>query len=396
MRVKINILKKEVVAEVEKIAEKLVKISEDIFNKPEIGGKEYYAVEKLTEELQKNGFIVKKNVGGLETSFTAVFNCDKKGPTLAFLCEYDALVELGHACGHNLSGVASIGAAICLSKLKKELNGRIICIGTPGEENFNGKILMAKKGVFDDVDVAMMVHAGDRHNTRLICLAADEIEFSFVGKPSHAAAAPYEGRNALDAIIMLFNSVNALRQQLKEDVRIHGIIIKGGDAVNIIPDNTEAKFNIRSQSRKYLNTVTEKVKNCARGASLQTQTRLKINYFADSCDDLLRNDTLSKEYEENILLFDEEIDREPKLLGSSDIGNVSYLVPTIHPMVKTTSKGVSLHTKQLAKDAYSEQGHRGLIIGTKALAMTGLKVLLDSDFFSNIKTEFNEKLKILK
>jgi metal-dependent amidase/aminoacylase/carboxypeptidase family protein len=241
----------------------------------------------------------------------------------------------------------------------------------------------------------MITQAGDRHCVHPVFLANDGIQFTFMGKASHAAAAPQEGINALDSVIMLFNSVHALRQQLKEEARIHGIIVKGGEAVNIIPDLTIAQFSIRARTRKYLNEIVEKVKNCARGAAIQTGSKLKISYFEKSVDDYIGNDALTEEYSRNMGLLGESTDPESKISGSSDIGNLSYLIPTLCPVVKIAVKGVELHTIEMAHSSYSKTGNHGLVVGTKALSMTGLRVLSDNDFFGTVKNNFKKIKKLI-
>ena len=258
-------LKESVAAEIDRLKSQSIEMANHIFDNPELSQKEFKSMDYLVEELKKNGFKVTKGVGGLETAFRAEFDTGKPGPSAAFIAEYDALVNLGHACHHHIIASASVNTAIALSRIADKLCGNIICVGTPSEEWMDAKGLMIKNGAFKEIDVALMIHGGARNNNKLIVLAVDGLEFSYKGKAAHAAAAPYEGINALDAVILLFNAVNALRQQLKEDVKIHGNVIKGGDAVNIIPEFASARFYIRSQHRKYLNEVIEKVKNCARG-----------------------------------------------------------------------------------------------------------------------------------
>ena len=323
----------------------------------------------------------------------ATFECGNKGPAVALLSEYDALPILGHAVAHNLTGIASVGAAIALSKISKDLSGKIICIGTPGETSFDSKVLMIKDSIFKDIDYTLIVQSGDGHYVNPLYLAEEGLQFTFRGKASHAAAAPHQGINALDAILLLFDSINALRQQLKEDVRIHGIILKGGEAVNIIPDHTVARFSIRSKKRKYLNEVIEKIKNCAKGAALQTGASVKISYFEKSIDNLLRNEVLSKEYADNLTSLGETIDPDLKIFGSSDVGNISYLMPTISPMIQVAEKGTELYTKQMTNSANSQLGHNGLIIGAKTLAMTCVKIMSDDNFGKNVKEYFNKQLK---
>jgi amidohydrolase len=319
----------------------------------------------------------------------------EKSPVIAFLCEYEALPNLGHGSGHNITSIMSVGAAIALSRLKKNITGRVMCIGTPGESKFNSKLLMLDDGIFNNVDVFMIAQAGDRHSIDPQYLANDDIQFTFMGKASHAAAAPQEGINALDAVLLFFNSVHALRQQLKEDARVHGIITRGGEAVNIIPDLSIAQFSIRAKTRKYLNEVVDKVKNCARGAAIQTGCKLKISFFEKSVDDYIGNQVLMDEYIKNLEIIGESIDPVSKVFGSSDIGNLSYIKPTLCPVVKIASKGVELHTIEMANASFSKVGYQGLITGTKAMALTGLKMLTDNNFYNKVRTSFKKVKKTI-
>lgn len=389
----INDIKNKVKTEIDNLSEQLIELSDYLFEHPEIAGEEYEASEIIIEELKKHGFKVKKGISGITTSFMATFECGNKGPAVALLSEYDALPTLGHAVAHNLTSIASVGAAIALSKISKNLSGKIICIGTPGETSFDSKVLMIKDTIFKDIDYTLIVQAGDRHCVNPIYLAEEGLQFTFRGKASHAATAPHQGINALDAILMLFDSINALRQQLKEDVRIHGIILKGGEAVNIIPDHTVARFSIRSKKRKYLNEVIEKIKDCAKGAALQTGAAVKISYFEKSIDNLLGNEVLSNEYADNLTSLGETIDPDSKIFGSSDVGNISYLMPTISPIIQVAEKGTELYTKQMTNSANSQLGHNSLIIGAKTLAMTCIKIMSDNNFEKNVKEYFNKQLK---
>jgi amidohydrolase len=359
-----------------------------IFDHPEVGGEEHTAKEYLVKELKENGFTVEEGVGGFDTSFRAEFMCKKGGPGVSFIAEYDALPGINHACHHHLIASASVNSAIAISKMKEALYGTIYCIGTPAEEVMNAKGIMWKNGAFDGVDVGLMVHGGSMNNTNLIVLAYDIIEFTFRGKAAHAAAAPYEGKNALDAVIMLFNSVNALRQQLKDDVRIHGIILHGGDAVNIIPEHATARYVIRAQKRTSLEEVLSKLKNCAKGAELQTGTKLDISYYEKAGNDLLLNTTLMHEYEKNLIDIGGTLTDGPVLLGSSDIGNLSYYIPVIHPMIKTADDNCALHTKEFLNYGKSDIAFEGMIAGMKSLAMTGVRLLTDRAFFNKVREEF--------
>lgn len=310
------------------------------------------------------------------------------------MVEYDALEDLGHACGHNLSGVASIGAAIVVKDIltRHGLPGRVIALGTPGEELLSGKVPMVETGVFDDVDVAMMVHMFDRTILDPNFIAVEGLEFKFHGRPSHAAGAPEEGVNALNGIIQTFDNINALRQHVKDGVRIHGIITHGGSAVNIVPEKAVGKFFVRAEERKYLDEVVEGVRNCAEGAAVATGTDLEITTFGSN-EELKNNPVLTDVFGDNVRRYQEKvIETTEEVLGSTDAGNVSKTVPTIHPTLSIAKEGTSLHTEEFARAACSEEGFLGMTIAAKALALTALDLIADNDLMDRIRGTFHEHI----
>lgn len=238
-----------IIKEIQGLKEQLCEINDYICNNPEMGNQEFKAVKKLTSFLKSNEFSVETNLIGKPTAFKSVYDSKKPGPSIAFLCEYDALPEIGHGCGHNMIGTMSCGAAAGLSKVLHETGGRIVVLGTPAEETDGAKVDMAKKGVFNDIDAAMILHPEDKTYESGDSLAMDAIQFDFRGKASHAASSPHEGVNALDAVILTFNGINALRQHVTSDVRIHGIIKEGGKAANVVPDRAIAQFYVRAGKR---------------------------------------------------------------------------------------------------------------------------------------------------
>ena len=384
-------LKETIKKEIDKLKSDSIRLADYIFDNPELSQKEFKSKKYLVEELKKNGFKVKGGIGGFKTSFKAEYKFEKSGPAVVFIAEYDALPKLGHACHHHIIASSSVNTAIALSHISSDLGGKVVVIGTPAEELMDTKGIMFKNKVFDKTDVSLMFHGGCRNNTKLIVLALNGLEFTYKGKAAHAAAAPWNGINALDAVIMLFNSINALRQQLKPDVRIHGNITHGGDLLSIIPDKAIARFIIRSENKGYLNEIVKKVKKCAKGAALQTGNELTISTFEDPGSDLLENTPLIEEYERNFKSLGEELDTESFLLGSSDIGNLSYFMPVIHTMVKTAVGNSDLHTKEFLKYGKSKIAYEGMIKGMKAMAMTAIRVLIDKDFLKDIKNDFKEK-----
>lgn len=388
--VKRNDLKKEVLSKIGAIEKSMIKLSSWIHDHPELSFQEFKAVHRLTSELDNHGFQIRTGLADLETSFKATYQKAGRSPVICLMAEYDALEGLGHACGHNLSGVASIAAGISLSKVmsKHKLDGTILVMGTPGEEMYSGKVKMVNVGVFENIDVAMMTHMSDRNVIKPKVIALDGLEFNFTGKSSHAALAPDKGINALNGVLQTFRNIDALRQHVRDGVRIHGIITKGGDAVNIVPEKATARFYVRFATREYLDEVTEKVKNCAQAASLATGAEVNIlNY--ESSDDLKHNPTLSEVFKENLKQFCNDI--EDETIGpwaSTDVGNVSKVVPTIQPLIKAAPRGTPLHTKEFAKAAGSQIGHKGLLIAAKTLALTVIDLLTQPDLLEKIRDDF--------
>ncbi|MFC5453017.1 M20 family metallopeptidase [Paenibacillus aestuarii] len=375
-------------------ADRFKAISSFIGANPELGHEEFLAFARLTEELEHHGFQVERGVLDIPTAFLATYDSGKPGPVVAFLAEYDALAELGHACGHHLICMMSIGAAVGLKAVIAETGGVIRVYGTPAEETKGAKVPMAAAGMFHDVDIALMAHPYYTYEKSGESLAMDAIQYEFFGRPAHAAAQPYEGINALDAVLQLFNSINALRQQVKSDARIHGIISEGGKAPNIIPDYAVAQFYIRSATRAYTNELVEKVLRCAEGAALQTGCTLRTSNYEFSYDELRTNETFSEVFTANLYAMgvqpnEIEIGKDH---GSLDLGNVSIQCPTIHPFVKIIDEKHNLHTKEFRDLAMQERALDSMIFTAKVLAQTAYDVLSDAALLERIKAEFKAKI----
>jgi amidohydrolase len=389
-------MKQAIVKHIEQLKDELFQVSQYIGTHPELGHEEFKASQLLTETLEGHGFDVTKEVCGLRTAFEAVFDSGIEGPTIGFMAEYDALPGLGHACGHNLIATMSIGAAIGLSKVLGNCGGKIIVYGTPAEETVGGKVTMTEAGIFNHLDVAMMVHPSAVHAESGSSLAMDAIQFEFFGKSAHAAASPHEGINALDAVIQTFNGINALRQHVTSDVRIHGIIPQGGKAANIVPDYAVAQFYVRAKHRHYLNELLEKVKGCAQGAALATGTRLETSFYELSYDDMITNDALSTAFSKNLSDLGVEASKiHPKDGGggSLDMGNVSHIVPSIHPYIQIMDQPCAAHTNEFREAALSERGFEGALLGAKSMAHTAYDVLRNPDLLHRVKQEFNSRKK---
>jgi amidohydrolase len=366
-------------------------ISIYIGENPELGHEEFKACEILTDTLKQHDFNVEIGICDLPTAFKATFDSGKAGPVIGFMAEYDALPELGHACGHNLIGTMGIAAGIGLSKVLSETGGKVIVYGTPAEETKGGKVTMAEAGIFEELDVAMMVHPLDSYMKSGDSLAMDAIQFEFFGKAAHAAASPHLGINALDAVLQTFNSINALRQHIKSDARIHGVITEGGKAANIVPDYAVAQFYVRAGKREEVNKLVEKVKQCAEGAALQTGATVKASFYEFSYDDMITNQTLSDLFTKQLVdlgVEPSEIQEQRDGSGSLDMGNVSQVVPSIHPYVKICNEAYACHTHEFREAAMSDQGRDAMILGAKSMALTGLEILTNKELLAKIKAEF--------
>ncbi len=382
-------LKKQLFAEIDRLAPEVFKLSDNLADNPEIGGEEINSAEKITAILEKHGLDVEKSFAGLPTAFKAkTFGSGNSRIKLALLAEYDALPDLGHACGHNVSGAISILAGLSLSKLANELPGSLDIIGTPDEEGDGGKITMSDKGIFDDYTLAMMIHLDNKNRTNSRLMALDGLEFVFYGKSSHAAAAPWEGRNALNGVQLMFHAVDMLRQHVKPDVRMHGIVDEGGYVCNIVPEKAVGHIFIRSEDRAYLDQVRKMVLDCAKGAALATQTEVEVNTLCPSLSDLKANDAAEELIRDCFEELGIDDHTDGKAFGSSDIGAMSYRCPTLHPTLALTEEDIKIHTREFLGLVKGETAHRAILNGARVLALAGLNVFMKRDLAENIKQDF--------
>lgn len=385
-------MKKFLVEELDHIKEKLWKISDHLYENPELGDEEYESMKLLVDYLQKHNFEVETGIVNRPTAFKAEFKSERPGPKIAYLAEYDALPGVGHGCGHNIIGTMSVGAGIILSKLVNKIGGSVVVLGTPAEETNGAKVPMSVAGVFDDIDVAMILHPGNISSESGDSLAMDAIQYEYTGKSAHAAASPEKGINALDSVIQLFNGINALREHVTSDVRIHGVISEGGQAANVVPDKAIAQFYIRAGERSTLNDVVKKVENIAQGAALMTGASLEISNYELSYDNMITNNVLSKTFTGNLQAISDQSVQTAKLdYGSIDMGNVSQVVPAIHPYIGLNDKSLVFHTKEFADQTITSDGHQTIVDGALALAQTGYDILTDAELLTEIKSEFNSK-----
>lgn len=382
-------MKERIKQEVEKHIDHLFDISKSLYDHPEMGNEEHFACKTLTDELRQQGFTVEHNICGLDTAFRAVYDSGKEGASVAFFCEYDALPGMGHGCGHNLIATMSLGAGIALKSVLDEIGGKIFVFGTPAEETNGSKVQMSEEGTFANITVGMMTHPNPVTEESGTSKAMYPLKVQYRGRTAHAAAAPEKGINALDAIILLFNSINALRQHVTKDVMFHGIISHGGDAPNVVPDFAEAKFYIRAANKKNMMAAVKKVEECAYGAEKMTGAKVTMTNFEDPFDDMQTNQTLSAVYNKNLLsLGEKEIRKASASIGSIDMGNVSYAIPSIHPWLGFGDEELILHSKEFADRTITEEGKQLIFKAAAAMAMTGYDVIQSAELQKEIAEEF--------
>jgi amidohydrolase len=336
----------------------------------------------LAAYLERNGFRVRRGVAGMKTAFRAEFSFGKGAPAVAFLCEMDALPSLGHACGHNIVGVVSACAAAALAEFGRAVfrSGKVVALGTPAEEMGYGKARMVEKKVFRGIDVAMMVHPSSRRHVAKGYLALHKLHFTYHGRSAHASAYPEHGINALDGVLLLFHGISALRQQLPDTVRVHGIITEGGQAPNIIPDRAKAYFYVRGEEEKELREAVARVKACAAGAATASRCRVSVEEGPYTLSPMKANPVLADAYRRSLRLLGLEESGAPtnRNRGSSDIGNVSQAVPTLQPNIPVASgERVEIHTRPFADATTRPSGIAGMMEGIRAMALTGYELFSD-------------------
>jgi len=373
---------------VDRLADELEVLSRQIHDHPELAYQEVKAAGWLADFLAKQGFKVERGVAGVETAFRGTIE-HGAGPTIAILCEYDALPQIGHACGHNVIATAGAGAGAALAAVRDKLPaGRVQVIGTPAEEGGGGKVKLIQGGVFKDVDAAMMIHGFDRWILHQDLLGIVRVGFEFRGKAAHASADPWEGVNALDAVIQTFNNVSMLRQQIRPDARIHGIVTHGGAAPNIIPEMAACTFYVRAAKLDYMWELHKRVLACAEGAAKATGCTVTVIDKEAPYEPLKRNDTLLGLFRANMTSVGAQESPAPDRLGSSDIGNVSQVIPAIQPMVQIAPAGTPIHSRAFEAAAVSPLARQGMCQAAKTMAMTTLDLLADPGLLKRARAEF--------
>ena len=384
--------------------EELVEISLDIHAHPELNYEEFYSASLLTDALERHGFEVERGIGGVETAFRGVLSGGGgDGPTVALLAEYDALPEIGHGCGHNLIAISNLGAGLGVKAALSSLPGRIVVLGTPAEERDGGKIRLLEAGAFDDIDIALSSHPSshltifdaDTPLGESWSLAAAKRTFRYHGKAAHASSMPEAGVNALNAVIHLFTGIDALRQHLRHDTRIHGVITDGGTAANVVPEFAAAYFMIRSPDRVYLNEVLERVVNVAEGAAQITGARLEIPTPEPTEEDVRPNTTLAAAAQANAESVGMRVDMPTSGRdadgGSTDFGNVSQVMPTFAMKFAVSREPVPGHSALMTEAAKSDLAHDNAIATAKVLGITACDLLADPGLIEAARAEFNDR-----
>jgi len=380
--------KKEICSYIDSIAPELIELSHSIHAQPELAYEEHFAHECLTKTLSEKGLEVEKGAYELDTAFEA--NAGSSGPIIALLCEYDALPGIGHACGHNIIAAAGIGAGLAASEFTEPFNGRLRILGTPAEEGGGGKVRMLNKGAFDSVEAVLMIHPADADLPNISSLAVQQLKATYTGKAAHAAAAPEKGINALDGAVLGYMGVAALRQHIAPDERLHGIFTNGGQKANIVPETAEAIWYARSSTMERLEILKARLVETLYGGARSAGCDIQIEWVNEPYAEVLDNTPLLEAYMKN----SESVGRFIKaaddggVVGSTDLGNVSHVVPSIHPMVKVAPKGTAIHTVDFEKCAKSEEGDKGLLDSAKSLAMTVLDCWNDPSLLKDAKDFF--------
>ncbi len=372
-----------------RLAPAVESLSSDLFRHPELSQQEHRSVDRLLRFLKKEGFRVERGLAGLSTAFLARKAGRRGGSRLALLAEYDALPEIGHACGHNLIGAAACGAAAALGRVIGTMQGEIAVVGTPAEETIGGKVIMADQGVFRRFDAAMMFHPSSENRVYTTSLACHSLEVVFRGRSAHAVAAPERGVNALQALIRLFNSVERLKRRLPREVRMPGVILEGGRRANIVPDRAVGRFSLRARDLTGLRRVEGVFRQAVKEAARATGARASIRAVDHPYADMVTNRTLAGLFKAELAQIGRKtVDTPRKGMGSLDMGNVSYCLPSIHPYVAVAPRSVPLHSASFARHAGGAGGRAGLKIATRALALVALEALSGDGTLERARREF--------
>ena len=402
-------MKQEVLNEINRQKEKLIQLSDYIHDHPQWDGHETLAAKVLTEYLKEQGFEVEIGIAGLPTAFRAVYEKGNGGPSIGFLCEYDALEGLGHGCGHHMQGPSCLGAAVALKRILENdkkgdkesdskddfvQNVRLVVYGTPAEETFGGKINMLNAGYFKDIDVALMMHGAPDTCTDIKCLALSSFDVTYLGKSAHAALAPEKGRSAFDSLLLAFQGVEFLREHVRDDVRMHYTMLELPGPENVVPDRAVGRFTLRSYSRDYLNEVIERFHDIIKGAALMSGTEFEIKELP-ALDNKIPVFSLNDLLMENAKQVGApQIVPPREKTGSTDFGNVMHQLPGACIRVQFVPVGTSSHTKAYVEAGKTDAAHNCVMYGAKILAGTAWDLITSPALLKKVKEEFIENRKI--
>ena len=395
MFAKIDEVKTQVVRRLDLLREEMTTLARQIHSKPEIGYQEHEASQLLVDFLKRHGFDARSPIAGMETAFLATSSERPGGSRVAILAEYDALPGLGHACGHNLIGTAAAGAGIAAASSLSGTDGGILVLGCPAEEacvdGAGGKVRLIQAGCFRDVDAALIFHPMPLTAVGGETSALAVLNFEFKGKAAHAAGNPWDGRNALDGVLLTFGAINALRQHTRDGIRLHGIVTHGGDAPNIVPEYAAARFFVRSPSTEDLNQTLPRVESCARGAAMATGTDVVISRAHHTYEAMRTNAILAGIIQRNLEKVGLRIEGRKKGKGSTDFGNVSRVTPACELSIRL-GDGIAPHTREFLEAANSDEGIEVMMLGAKVMAMTALDLLMSPEVLKTAKSEFQGTL----
>ncbi|MBD3948408.1 amidohydrolase [Tuanshanicoccus lijuaniae] len=384
--------REDIIKSVEEHIDDYMQIVETLYHHPEIGNEEFESMALLVDYLTQAGFETQAAYI-LPTAFLATYDTHKAGPTFAFMCEYDALPEVGHGCGHNLIAAIGVAAGVALKSVMDEFGGKVLVVGTPAEENFGGKVSLADAGVFDNVDVALMVHPDTRNGVGSRSNALYPLKFEFFGKNAHACR-PAEGASALDAAVMSYLQINLLRQFVAPHTYIHGVISDGGKAANVIPGYAAMEYYFRAPTIAYAKEVAAKAVKIVEGVCAANGTTFETSVYECPYDDTVINyrlaELLKAQYQSIGVMDVESVDEIAT--GSTDVGAVSYKCPTIQGFIKIADKQVQAHTKEMAAATLSDAGKLGLIKAAQGIALTALQLIQEPETLTQVKAEQNETL----
>lgn len=384
-------LKSRARADIDRRAGELIAASHEIHAHPELNYEERFAHDLLARMIDDAGLPVTRAAYGIDTAFES--KVGSRGLNVAVLCEYDALPGIGHACGHNIIAAAGLGAGLALAALADDAGGRLTLMGTPAEEGGGGKVEMARAGAFRGVDAAMMVHPADRDLARMNAIAIQQALVRYHGQAAHAAVSPHLGRNALDAAVLGYMNVAALRQHIRPTERVHGIFTKGGEKPNIVPRETEMDWYVRSDTIETLQPLKQRVRACLEAGAVAADCRMEMVWDTHAYADIVDNIPLLDAYAANSTMLGRPLTSAylPGTGGgSTDMGNVSYLAPTIHPMLAVAPRGVSLHSPQFADYTRSTEADRAVLDGAKIMAMTVIDLWARADLQRSVKEAFGD------